>query len=211
MLRNYRYLSVHGNKTLLLGLLVFVLPGVARAHCDGMDGPVVTAAREALRTGNVKRVLIWVQPADEGTIRQAFERAQAVRTLGPEARELADLYFFETLVRIHRAEEGAPYTGLKPAGRDLGPAIPAADRALSTGSTAELRSLVTGAVVKTLEREFHNALAHARFDADDVTGGREFVSAYVRFVHTVEGIYEATFGPAGAHPGEEQERLPHAH
>ena len=92
------------------------------AHCDGMDGPVVKAAQAALAKGDVNLVLIWVRKNDETEIRQAFERTVNVRKLSPEAKELADTYFFETLVRIHRAGEGAPYTGLKPAGRDLGPA-----------------------------------------------------------------------------------------
>ena len=51
-----------------------------------------------------------------------------------------------TIVRVHRASEGAPYTGLKPAGVDLGPAVPAADRALDTGSTESLERLLGDAM-----------------------------------------------------------------
>src|SRR5450756_1585862 len=69
-------------------------------HCDGLDGPVVKAARQALVTGNVKLVLIWVQASDEAELRKAFAKTIAVRKLNSEAKELADLYFFETLVRI---------------------------------------------------------------------------------------------------------------
>ena len=118
------------------------LPRVAAAHCDGMDGPVVTAARAALDAGRIEGVLIWVEPADEAEVRRAFERSLAVRGLGAKAKELADLHFFETVVRLHRTAEGAPYTGLAPAGRDLGPAIPAADRALQSGSLEPLEELL---------------------------------------------------------------------
>src|SRR5512139_2379035 len=106
----------------------------AFGHCDTLDGPVIQLARKALETGNVNLVLPWVRVQDEQEIGHAFEHAVAVRKLGPEARELADAHFFETLVRIHRASEGAPYTGLKPAGLDLGPAVPAADKALEDGA-----------------------------------------------------------------------------
>ena len=95
----------------------------AWAHCDGLDGPVVQAARRALDTGNANHVLIWVKQAAESEIKQAFQQALAVRKLGPAAQELADRHFFETVVRIHRQGEGAAFTGLKPAGRDLGPAV----------------------------------------------------------------------------------------
>jgi hypothetical protein len=118
----------------VLAAAVFLTPLTAQAHCDGLDGPVVKAAQKALADGNVNLVLNWVQKADEAEIKHAFKKTLAVRTLSAQARELADLYFFETLVRLHRAGEGAPFTGLKPAGRDLGPAIPAGDKALETGN-----------------------------------------------------------------------------
>ncbi|HEX5022790.1 MAG TPA: DUF6448 family protein, partial [Candidatus Binatia bacterium] len=116
------------------------------AHCDGLDGPVVKAAQRALDSGELNSVLIWVAQSNEAEIKSLFEKTLAVRQLNAQAKELADLYFFETLVRIHRASEGAPYTGLKPVGRDLGPAITAADRALETRSLRELLSILTETV-----------------------------------------------------------------
>ena len=95
----------------------------------------VKAAQKALEMGNVNLVLIWVQKTDGNEIEKAFQKTLAVRKLNRQAKELGDTYFFETLVRIHRAGEGAPYTGLKPAGRDLGPAIPTADKALETAKS----------------------------------------------------------------------------
>lgn len=118
-------------------LLFTVLSENAFAHCDTLDGPVVQTARTALEKGDVTPLLKWVQADDEKEIRTAFQKTLAVRTKGAEAKELADMYFFETLVRIHRAGEGAPYTGLKP-GEAVDPAIALADRALETGSVDKL-------------------------------------------------------------------------
>lgn len=123
-------------RSLALALLLAPLP--ALAHCDTLDGPVVKAAQAAFANGNVNLALVWVQPKDEAEIREAFRRAQDVRKLGPEARKLADTYFFETLVRVHRAGEGAPFTGLKPVGLDLGPALPAGGLALENGDLKPL-------------------------------------------------------------------------
>lgn len=176
-----------------------VLPSKAFAHCDGLDGPVVKAAQKALETGNVNLVLIWVQEQDEAQIKQAFEKTLAVRMLGPEAKELADTYFFETLVRIHRAGEGAPYTGLKPAGRDLGPAIPAADRALETGQLGPLMALISSAAQDGLKREFLDVSGKKSFAKNEVAAGRRYVEAYVGFVHYVERLYEAAEGAAAGH------------
>lgn len=169
------------------------------AHCDALDGPVIKAAQKALETGNVNFVLIWVPPKDEAEIKAAFEQTMKVRKLSPEAKHLADMYFFETLVRVHRAGEGAPYTGLKPAGLDLGPAIPAGDKALETGSAEPLLKLLSDTVHGGLHATFTAAKNKKNFNENDVEAGREFVLAYVTFIHYVEGLYEAAQRPAQGH------------
>lgn len=177
----------------------FFLPGELSAHCDGMDGPVVKAAQRALETGNVNTILIWVQKKDEGDVRRAFEKTLAARKLSPEAKDLADMYFFETVVRLHRAGEGASYTGMKPAGRDLGPAIPAADRALESGSAEHLLKLLTELVQKGTQDHFKDAIAKKDFSRDDIEAGRAYVKAYVEYVHYVERLYEAAQSPVHGH------------
>jgi hypothetical protein len=176
-----------------VGLGLFALaPARALAHCDGLDGPVVKTAQRALETHNPALVLIWVQEQDEPEIRKAFEQTLAVRALSPQAKELADRFFFETLVRVHRAGEGAPFTGLKLAGRDLGPAIPAADEAVRAGSVEPVRQLLTAAIQERLTQQFEEVLATKTFAPDDVAAGRAYVKAYVEFIHFVELLYDTT-------------------
>jgi hypothetical protein len=164
----------------------------ADAHCDGLDGPVVKAAQRALETRNPALVLIWVQEKDEREIQTAFEQTLTVRELSPAAKELADRFFFETLVRVHRAGEGASFTGLKPAGRDLGPAIPAADEAVRIGSVEPVRQLLTDAMRQQLGAQFSQVIAARTYKADDLTAGRAYVKAYVEFIHFVERLYDST-------------------
>jgi hypothetical protein len=180
-------------------------------HCDGLDGPVVTLARRALEAGNVNLVLPWVREQDEAEIRQAFAHALAVRKLGGEAKALADRHFFETLVRVHRAGEGAPYTGLKPAGRDLGPAIPAADRALQDGSLDKVLEVLGDAIREGLHGHFHRTVERKGFAPDDVKAGREYVEAYVPYIHYVERLWQAASGPVHGHHAEPTETQHAAH
>lgn len=184
---------------LIIAFVVAVTGSNAFAHCDGLDGPVVQAAEKALAAGDVNQVLIWVQPGDEKEIRHAFAQTLAVRKLGAEARELADRSFFETLVRVHRAGEGASYTGLKPAGRDLGPAIPAADKALETGSSEALVKMLLSTIEHRVREHFEAALAKKKFAAGDVAAGRAFVKAYVEFIHCAEALYQQATKEAHGH------------
>jgi len=99
-----------------------IIPNLAEAHCDSLQGPVVEDARLALDTGDPAPALKWVKKENEGEIRAVFKQVLAVRGESDAAKTLADRFFFETLVRIHRAGEGEPFTGLKPAG-DVDPGI----------------------------------------------------------------------------------------
>ncbi len=158
------------------------------AHCDTLDGPVVEEARMALEKGDVSGLLKWVTKEHEREIRNAFGRTLAVRAKGREARELADRFFFETLVRVHRGGEGAPYTGLKPAG-SVEPAIAAADKALQGGSVDALAEKIGNAVRNEIKKRFKEAVEKKKHAEDSVEEGREFVEAYVQYVHFIEGIH----------------------
>ena len=182
------------------------------AHCDGMDGPVISAAKNALDTGDINLVLFWVQKKDEAELKKAFQKTMAVRKLNPEAKELADMYFFETLVRIHRAGEGAPYTGIKPAGRDLGPAVPAADKAIIDGKLEPLYKILIDKLHEGLHEKFKKVMKKKDFKKNDVDAGREFVEAYVPFVHYVEGLYDAAAKAGGhSHSQEAEKGSEHKH
>jgi hypothetical protein len=177
-------------------VLVIFSPAPAAAHCDTLGGPVVAAAREALAAGDVTHALKWVGPGQEAELRAAFERTLAVRKESAGARELADAYFFETLVRLHRAGEGAPYTGLKPAGA-IEPVVAAADEALARGEAGELVARVTADVAAGITARLERAVATKTHAEESVAAGREYVAAYVDFVHYVEGIAAAAGGSDG--------------
>lgn len=175
----------------LLGFLFLTSPE-ALAHCDTMDGPVVKAAQRALAQRNVNLVLIWVQEKDEAEVKQRFRETLAVRRLNREARELADKYFFETVVRLHRSGEGEPYTGIQPAGTDLGPVIPVADKALLDGSLGALLKLFPATAQGDLQTRFSDVITKKSFNENNVAAGRKYVKAYVTFLHYVEHLYETT-------------------
>ena len=192
--------SIRNVLIILAGFLaILIMPVNLLAHCDALDGPVIKAAQKALETGNVSFVLIWVNKQDEGEVKAAFQKTLAVRRLSPEAKELADRYFFETVVRIHRAGEGAPYTGLKAAGQDIGPAIPAADKALEGGSSDQLLRMMTETMQEGVREHFKHTISLKNFNKDDIESGREYVKAYVVFIHYVERLYEASKGSAHGH------------
>jgi hypothetical protein len=169
------------------------------AHCDTLDGPVVQAGRKALEGGDVKSALIWVKREYEAETETAFRKALAVRTLGAEAKELADMFFFETLVRLHRAGEGAPYTGLKPAAAKVDPAIAAVDKAVEAGSIVSLSNVLRNEVGAGLERRFKEVVAKRKFGAKDVEAGREYVAAYVELTHYAERIHNVATGVGSEH------------
>jgi len=168
-------------------------------HCDSMDGPVVTAAREALDAGDASIVLAYVPEPGEEEVRQAFDAALRIRDEGPAVREVADLHFFETVVRVHRAGEGAPYTGLKPAGLDHGPVIPVAEEAIGSGSPEALVELLTGRVEDEVRGRFDRVMRLKSEAAGGLGANRAYVAAMLDLQVWSHGLYEATQAAAHEH------------
>ncbi len=197
--------------TLFVALLMMIMltTNKSSAHCDTMNGPVVIAAKKALETHNVNLVFIWVQKKDEATIEEAFIKTMAVRKLSPEAKKLADMYFFETLVRIHRAGEGVAYTGLKPAETAVDPGIDAAEKALEKSSAEPLLTHLNETIHRGVKSQLTSAMAKRGFGINDVEGGREYVKAYVTFIHYVERLYQAAKQPAEGHHHESETGVNH--
>ncbi|MCJ7540170.1 MAG: DUF6448 family protein [Desulfobacterales bacterium] len=196
MIKNNKYLKMLVF-IMIFGSMFFFTKSLY-AHCDTLDGPVVETAKKALASGNVTPLLKWVAADDEQMIRTAFQKTLEVRKLGTQARDLADMYFFETLVRIHRAGEGAPYTGLKP-GTAVDPAVALADKALESGSVDKLVNTLNDATAKGIRERFHRAMNAKKHADESVTAGREFVESYVIFTHYVEGLHSMIKGASEHH------------
>lgn len=186
---------------LAAGISVFLV-GSAFAHCDSTNGPVIPEAKAALEMGDVTPILKWVKKENEAQIKAAFAKAVVVRAKGPEAKELADQYFLETLVRIHRAGEGAPYTGIK--NEPVEPIVAMADKALAEGSAEEMIKAVSGHMAEAIREKFERVVEAKKNKDESVAAGREFVEAYVTYMHYVEGIHTAIMS-AGAHHAEARE------
>ncbi len=186
-------------RILSLTLLLIASAHVLSAHCDSVKGPVITEAQTALDKGDVTPVLKWVPAGSEREIRDAFAQALAARKQGAAAKKIADQWFFETLVRVHRASEGEPYTGLKGAEFKPEEGIEMADVAIDSGSLAATEKEITGAVLTGLRKRYA-AVSEAKKHANDsVEAGRHYVAAYVDFIHYVEKLHQTATSGAGHH------------
>jgi hypothetical protein len=167
-----------------------------------MDGPVVQAARDALEGEDVDIVLPYVHEPGESEVRAAFELAAKARVLGAEAREVADRYFIDTVVRVHRTGEGAPFTGLKPAGLDVGPVIPLAERAIDSGDPTALTELLVGAVRDEVTTRLTGVLDAKSHATEGVAAARRHVSAMLGlqvWSHKLFGAIHAAPHEAAGH------------
>ncbi len=190
-----------GLQSLLVLLMLILSVNVSFAHCDTMDGPLIADARKAIGQNNVNYVLKWVRAADEKEIKDAFELTMKVRGLSPEAKELSEKYFFETVVRIHRTGEGVPYTGVKPSGTPIDKKILAADKSIEAGNLTPLKGMVSESDMTELTARFNKVMLLKNFDVNDVATGREYIEAYVRFFKFAEGETDSHAGEGHEHAG----------
>ncbi len=170
-------------------------------HCDSMDGPVVKAATRALDEERVELVLPYVKENGEEEVRRAFEKVVPLRAVSPEAKEVADLYFFETVVRVHRAGEGEPFTGLKPAGLSEGPVIPVAEKAIETGSPDELIRVLSDLVHEEVKERFERVMELQKYADGPVPEAREYVEMMLDLQVWAHTLYLAIRADAWEHGG----------
>ena len=174
----------------ILSMLI-LSTNVTFAHCDTMDGPLIADARKAMGQNNVNYVLKWVSAANESGIRDAFNLVMKVKGLSPEAKELSEKYFFDTLVRIHRAGEGEPFTGVKPSGTPIDDKVLAADKSIEIGNLSPLKNMVSKDILQELTKRFNKVMSLKNFDVNNVAAGREYIEAYVQFFKFAEGEKES--------------------
>ncbi|HMN22950.1 MAG: hypothetical protein IT276_00980 [Ignavibacteriaceae bacterium] len=185
---------------LMIGLIALISTNTF-AHCDSVEGPVVKASQKALETGNINYVLVWVQAKDEKEIKEMFDKVNKVRALSPEAKALADMYFYETVVRIHRMGEGVGYTGLKPVGYEPEEGIEAADIAIEKNNVSDILAHLEESQHSKVKEYFTDLQSKRNYDVNDLQAGREYVESYVHFIHYVEGL----FNGEGEHDQHNQE------
>ncbi len=197
---------------LAAGVLIianFAMAGTASAHCDGLDGPVITEARSALEKKDVTPLLKWVPKNDEFAIRDSFAKTLSERTGGKGAQEAADRRLFEKLVQIHRESEGASCTGIKPAGQ-IAPVEDEADTALDKRNVERLAKHLAAQVDKSVRDKFEKAVHSKEYADQSVEKGREFVTNYVQYVHFVEEVSNMA-GESTGHRESAQKTSGHKH
>lgn len=181
----------YGVRGLILGLVaagIFLLaPVTADAHCDTMDGPAVKDAIRAMDTGNVNYALKWVQPKYEAEVSRAFRMSMKVKDINADTKNLAEQYFFEILLRDHRAGEGVAFDGVKPHGWPVDERVKAADQSIALGKLEPLKGLVEPDKWPELQRRFQKVMSLKDFDVNRVEEGREYIEAYVQFFKFAEG------------------------
>ena len=166
-------------------------------HCDTRDGPVVKAAKKALETGNLNYVLIWIPKESEQELKAIFEKTLRARKAGKDAQDVADDWFFENSIRLHRAGEGAAYTGMKPAGLSEGPVVPRAEKAIETGDPKDAIAFILKTIEDDLTIRFHHVMEKKKYDVNDVAAGREFIAAFIGWVVYSHHLYISVAGAAG--------------
>ena len=159
-------------------------------HCDTLDGPVVSACKKALETGNIYYVLPFVPEKAEEELIHAFKKTIKARKLGQDAADVADIWFFETAVRLHREGEGASYTGLKPAGLDWGPVVPRAETDIEKGDPTVTIDFLKNIVEEEMRKRFDKAMSLRNYELEDVKSARKYTEAMLHFVLSSHHLYK---------------------
>jgi len=189
----------HGALSVLFTAFILILSQPMFAHCDSYDGPLIRDALKALESNNIKPVLKWVDVKFEPEITDLFNKTVSLRAGDKEVYAIVEKHFLETLVRLHREGEGAPFTGLKPAG-SASPIIVMADQAIANKEVNTLTTKLDAHLNKVLADKYNEVMEKSLKKDNSTAEGREYVRAYVEYTHFLEAIHGIIEG-GGAHAG----------
>lgn len=158
-------------------------------HCNRENGPVAKDARKALEKEDFQKIAIWVSKGQADELRTKYKECLNVYEKGGKSRKLAESYFVETAIRLHRKSEGMAFTGVKPAS-PLPPDIAKAEKALKTGELNPLIDFLSQELKQKTQKWFRNAMQAKKHKNENLGKGREWVDAYVKYVIYVHGLYQ---------------------
>lgn len=186
--------SIRAKMRSILLAMVFMLTSISGfAHCDSYDGPVIKDALTALDNNNVELVLKWIEPQQEQEVITLFNKTYSLKNEDEQIYTIAEKHFLETLVRLHRETEGAPFTGLKPAG-SMTPMVAMADRSIEINSMEEVAKNVTTHLEQVLRDRYAKVMELNKTKDNSVEEGRAYVHAYVEYTHTLEALEHVLHG-----------------
>lgn len=180
-------------RSILLALAFMLVSTTAFAHCDSYDGPVIKDALKALDQNNVQLVLKWIEPEQEKEIIPLFDKTYRLKNGDKQVYSIVEKYFLETLVRLHRETEGAPYTGLKPAGSTT-PLVVMADNSIAKNDVEGVVNTVTTHLEQVLRDRYSKVAELSKTKENSVEQGRAYVEAYVQYTHTLEALEHLLHG-----------------
>jgi hypothetical protein len=184
-----------GTLRVLLTAFILILAHPISAHCDSYDGPLIKDALKSLETSNIKPVLKWIEEKYEPEITSLFNKTVSLKGGDKEVYAIVEKHFLETLVRLHREGEGAPFTGLKPAG-SASPIIVMADQAIAGGEVNTLTTKLDAHLNKVLTDKYNEVMEKSLKKDNSTAEGREYVKAYVEYTHFLEAIHAIIEGGA---------------
>ena len=104
----------------------------------------------------------------------------------PEDKDNIDMSFYEEVVKLHRAAEGVEYTGIKSGQIEVSPVIETADEAIVKGDAGALTKMFAQNLKNDIQGRFDKVMEKKKNMDKSIAAGREYVAAYVEFIHYIE-------------------------
>lgn len=197
MKTNNKIKNAFGKVAFVLAMLMLIFNLPAYAHCDSYDGPVIQDAYKSLEKEDVSYVMKWIETKHEVEITNLFNKTVSLKHEDETIYNIVKKHFLETLVRFHRETEGAPFTGLKPAGTTA-KIVQMADNSIADQEVSTLLNNLNSHIEAVINEKYEKVLALSRVKDNSVAEGRAYVAAYVDYTHTLEAL-EAVMAHGGHH------------
>lgn len=180
----------------IIGMVMTMLGFQVLGHCNSREGPVAIDVKKALEKGDFQLIARWISAEDEQELKDKFNKCRKIyQEEKGDKQEVAREYLMETTVRLHRAAEGMPFEGLQSVG-SFPDDIEKGEQALEEENIESILNLLIEELQQEAKKWFQEAVEAKQTKNESIPEGRNYTSAYVKYITFVHKIYnEIKSGP----------------
>jgi hypothetical protein len=152
------------------------------------DGPVISAAKRALETGNAHYILIWIPEESENTVKNLLEKAYCERYTQKNAYNHIVDWYFETINHLHSVHYGPYNLTISTKAPEEKTIIFLVERTCESGNFEEITTVIQDTPSGEMRQRFNDVMKKRNYGVENIAAGRVYVSAFTDFIAFVNNL-----------------------
>ena len=145
-------------------------------------GPVMSAAKRSLETGNAQYILIWISEESENTLKNLLEKVCCEINTQKNARDHIVDWYFNTVNHLHSVYCGLHNLNLSTKTPEEKKIIILVEGACKSGNFKEITAIFQDTPDGEIRQRFNDVMKKRNYRLENIAAGRMYVLAFTDFI-----------------------------